>query len=78
MPSNPPSIDIRDVPGLADVVDRAARTGEVLLTRNGEPVPRIVPVREPAARGRRPGSARGMVHMADDFDAMPKELEPYF
>ena len=34
--------------------------------------------RAPLARQpRRPGSARGLVHMADDFDATPEEFREY-
>lgn len=78
MQENPSSIDIRDIPGLDRLVDDATRAGEVLLTRGGKPVARIVPLHGLPARGRRPGSARGLIHMADDFDAMPEELAPFF
>ena len=78
MATNPSSIETRDVAGLDRLVDDAVHAGEVLLTRGGKPVARIIPVREWPAPRRGPGSARGIVHMADDFDVMPGELEPYF
>lgn len=62
---------------LRALVEQASRSGEVVLTRAGEAVARIVPVTRTKAP-RRPGSARGMVHMAEDFDAMPEELRDYF
>jgi antitoxin (DNA-binding transcriptional repressor) of toxin-antitoxin stability system len=78
MPTSSSCIDIRCVPGLDGLVDDATRAGEVLLTRGGIPVARIVPLRGSEARRRRPGSARGLIHMAHDFDAMPEELDPFF
>lgn len=52
---------------LPEIVDQAIRDGEVVLTRVGTPVAKIVPV----ARDRRQrefGSARGQIRMSDDFD----------
>lgn len=73
---NRTSIDIDQIPALRELVARAERAGEVLLTREGQPVARITPL--PALAPRRPGSARGQIHMADDFDAMPEHLRAYF
>lgn len=52
---------------LAELVDEAAARGDdLILTGGGEPVARILPI----ARGPRVfGSARGLIRMADDFDA---------
>lgn len=62
---------------LRELVDQASRSGEVVLTHGGEAVARIIPLAR--ARGpRRPGSAQGLIHMADDFDDMPEELREYF
>lgn len=73
-----PSVEVLDAaPHLSELVDVASRTGEVILTRGGNPVAKIVPI--PSVRGhRQPGSARGSIHMADDFDAMPEEFRDYF
>ncbi|HST58997.1 MAG TPA: hypothetical protein VLK84_09920 [Longimicrobium sp.] len=62
---------------LRELVDQASRSGEVVLTRAGEAVARIIPLAR--ARGpRRPGSAQGLIHMADDFDEMPEDFHEYF
>jgi antitoxin (DNA-binding transcriptional repressor) of toxin-antitoxin stability system len=55
-----PAIDLSQAPDqLRELVEEAARAGEVVLTRGGQIVARIVPVkREP--QGRQPGSARGL------------------
>lgn len=71
------SIDIDQVPGLRELVDQAIEAGELVLLRDGRAVAKIVPVSAPRA-ARRPGSAQGMFHMADDFDATPQELHDYF
>lgn len=63
-------------PQVLDLVEEAARTGEVLLTNGEEPVAKIIPLR--SRRGpRRPGSARGQIHMAPDFDATPEDFRDY-
>lgn len=73
-----PAVDLNTAPEqLRELVEEASRSGEVVLTRQGEAVAKIIPLHRPRAP-RRPGSARGLVHMADDFDAMPDELRDYF
>lgn len=76
-PIAPPAVDLnRASRELSELVEEATRAGEVILTRSGEAVARIIPLRQPRA-ARRPGSARGLIHMADDFDATPEEFEDY-
>lgn len=58
---------------LADLVAAAEAGGEVVFTRDGEPVARLLPVQGTVAlvsmRGpRKPGSARGLVFIRDDYD----------
>ena len=51
-----------------------AQGEEVVIAKAGKPVARLVPM-EPTAEPRRPGSARGLGRVADDFDApMPEEF----
>jgi antitoxin (DNA-binding transcriptional repressor) of toxin-antitoxin stability system len=72
-----PAVDLKDVPQrLLDLVDEASRSGELVLTHEGEAVAKIIPLRR-ARTPRRPGSARGMIHMADDFDATPEDFREY-
>jgi len=72
-----PAVDLSDAPQrLRELVDEATRTGEVVLTRGGEAVAKIVPLRTTRAPRRR-GSARGTIHMADDFDATPEDFREY-
>lgn len=61
---------------LAELVQEAARGEEVILTQSGEPVARIIPITR--AQGPREfGSARGLIHMADDFDAPLEDFREY-
>jgi antitoxin (DNA-binding transcriptional repressor) of toxin-antitoxin stability system len=73
-----PAIDLTTVPGrLRELVAEATQRGELLLTDGGEAVAKIVPLK-PRRQPRRPGSARGLVHMAEDFDATPDDFKDYF
>ena len=61
---------------LSDLVDKAAKGEEILIARDHKPVARLVPLA--SARGRRkPGSAKGQVWMARDFDATPADFADY-
>jgi antitoxin (DNA-binding transcriptional repressor) of toxin-antitoxin stability system len=62
---------------LTELVDQAARSGEeVVLTRGGEAVAKIVPLVRRKAR-RRFGSARGQLTVPDDFDAPLDDFRDY-
>jgi len=62
---------------LTELVEQAARSGEeVVLTRDGEAVAKIVPLVRPTAR-RRFGSARGQLTVPDDFDAPLDDFRDY-
>lgn len=72
-----PAVDLNSAPPLLELVNEAARGGEIVLTREGEAVAKIVPLRG-ARAPRIPGSERGRIHMADDFDETPEELKEFF
>lgn len=57
------------------LLDRALAGEEIIVTRSGEPLVRLVP----AQRRRKPnfGFARGEVVMASAFDEVPDEFGPY-
>lgn len=50
---------------LSRLVARALAGEGVIITRGGKPVARLIPIRQE----RVPGSARGAVHIADNFEA---------
>jgi prevent-host-death family protein len=61
---------------LADLVQMVANGAEILITRDGLPVARLVPV-GPAEPDRVPGSARGLFTVPDDFDAPVQDFSDY-
>ena len=52
---------------LAELIDEAQRGAEVVITRQDEPVAKLVPLRRQSRGGF--GSARDHIWIADDFDA---------
>ncbi len=63
---------------LSHLVDRALRGDDVVITRHGRPVARLVPAR-PTRSPRRLGALRGKIRVADDFDApLPDDLLAVF
>ena len=60
---------------LSRLIDEMDAGAEVILTRNGQPVARLVP---PAPLPDRvPGSARGLLVLRDDFDDPLEEFADY-
>lgn len=58
---------------LSALVDAAAAGAEIIIAKAGKPRAKLVPFRE--ASRRRPGSAKGKIWIAADFDApLPEAL----
>lgn len=57
---------------LSRLLRRVAGGEEIVITRGGAPVARLVPVS--ARRSRRLGADRGQVHIASDFDAPVEDV----
>ena len=57
-----------------ELVERARRGEDVIITERNQPVVKFVVVEQetapavPTKRRRRPGSAKGLVHISEDFD----------
>jgi len=64
---------------LGRLLDEAAAGAEVVIARSGEPVARLVALRQPArSLGPRPfGLGKGTVWISDDFDAPLPEFEDW-
>lgn len=74
------AIDVEKVQEtLSELVEQATEDGEVILTRDGEPVAKIVPIFPEQARltPRKAGSAKGLIKIADDFDEPLEEFRDY-
>jgi len=53
---------------LSELVDKAMAGEEVVIARDHKPLLKLVPLRD-HSRPLKPGSARGRIWLADDFDA---------
>lgn len=61
---------------LADLIDLALQGEEIIITHNDQPVLKLAPIIAPAPR-RKAGSAKGLIHMAPDFDAPLEDFRDY-
>lgn len=61
---------------LKELVEKAGRGEEVVLTESGKPVAKIVSLSSGTVK-RRFGSARGLLRVHDDFDAPLDDLREY-
>lgn len=63
---------------LSRLVERARSGEEIVISRNGEPVARLVPVEAVNGFAQLRGSWRGQVEIADDFDELPPDVAEAF
>lgn len=62
---------------LSRLLDRAAAGEDIVIARAGQPIARLVRLAEPMVE-RRLGLFRGQIHVADDFDQLPEDLQRAF
>jgi prevent-host-death family protein len=60
----------------SELVEKALAGDEVVVARDNKPLLKLVPLGD-NGRPRRPGSARGQVHMSKDFEAPLPDFENY-
>lgn len=60
-----------------DLLQKTIEGNEVLITQNGQPIVKLVDVRKKRKKKRQFGSAKGLIKMADDFDATPEDFQDY-
>ena len=60
----------------SELVQKAVSGEEVVIAKDNRPLLRLVPLGASAGK-RKPGSARGRVWMAADFDRTPEDFEDY-
>ncbi|WSJ91116.1 type II toxin-antitoxin system prevent-host-death family antitoxin [Streptomyces sp. NBC_01304] len=58
-------------------MEQVATGEEVVISKAGEPVAKVVPLRPKVRRTGR-GSLRGRIHIPDDFDALPDDIADAF
>jgi prevent-host-death family protein len=62
---------------LGELVDEVRSGTEVVITRNGQPVARLVSAAVEAGADRVPGSAKGLFTVPDGFDAPLEDFQDY-
>ena len=60
----------------SELVRKALSGEEVIIAKDNKPLLKLVPL-NPVAQPRKPGSAKGKVRVAADFDATPEDFEDY-
>jgi len=60
----------------SELVQKAMSGEDVVVAKDNKPLLRLVPLAQPG-RARKPGSARGQVWMAPDFDETPEGFEDH-
>ena len=63
---------------LSQLVERAGAGEDILITRNGKPVARLVPVATTTSLAAVRGAWRDRVRIADDFDELPDDIAEAF
>ncbi len=63
---------------LSQLVERAQSGEDIIITRNGKPVVRLLPLRGASSLTSVRGAWRGRVHIADDFDQLPDDIAKAF
>lgn len=63
---------------LSQLVERAVSGEDIVISRNGTPAVRLVPVVTPSSLGTVRGAWRNRVEMAEDFDELPDDIADAF
>ena len=60
----------------SELVQKAMLGDEVIIAKDNKPVVKLVQL-DPLKQSRKPGSAKGGVWIAPDFDATPDDFQQY-
>jgi prevent-host-death family protein len=63
---------------LSQLVERAERGEEIVITRNGKPAVKLAPIATASSLASVRGAWRGQVHVAEDFDELPDDIAEAF
>lgn len=74
-----PTVNVREAKvQLSKLLDAVAEGEEVIISKAGKPAAKLVPIESPLPL-RQPGSMRGKIRMADDFDSpLPDDIQAAF
>ena len=62
---------------LSELIEAAIKGEEVVISKDNQPVVKLVVITKKVKRDRQAGSANGMVWMSDDFDEPLEEFKEY-
>jgi len=63
---------------LGELIAKLTPGAEIVITKDAQPIARLVAEKSPARKPRVPGSAKGMIaYLADDFDAPLEDFKEY-
>jgi antitoxin (DNA-binding transcriptional repressor) of toxin-antitoxin stability system len=62
---------------LPEIIDKLAPGEELIITRNDQPIAKLVGQRPPARKPRRPGSAKGMLIILAEDDEHLEDFKEY-
>ena len=60
----------------SELIQKAMIGEEVIIAKDNKPVVKVVPISAPGKK-RTPGSAKGQIWIAPDFDATPEDFKDY-
>lgn len=70
-------VELDNVKGqLSDLIETALQGEEIVITQADQPILRLVWI-EPNVAPRKRGSAKGLIRMAEDFDAPLDDFQSY-
>ncbi len=61
----------------SDLIKQTMGGNEVIITKEGQPIAKLVSLAGKNKRKRQFGSAKGLIKMADDFDETPDDFRDY-
>lgn len=62
---------------LNELLETVLKGEEIIITENNEPVMKLSPIKSEKKPSRKPGSAKGKVWIAEDFDAPLTDFKDY-
>jgi antitoxin (DNA-binding transcriptional repressor) of toxin-antitoxin stability system len=62
---------------LPEIVDKLALGEELIITRNDQPIAKLVGQQRPARKPRQPGNCKGMLTIVSDDDEHLKDFADY-
>jgi prevent-host-death family protein len=61
----------------SELVQKAMMGEDVIIAKDNKPVLKLVPLEQAKRQQRQPGSAKGQVWIAPDFDQLPDDFKDY-